>query len=788
VTASARSAPLDLGRELNPEQVEAATHGTGPQLVLAGAGTGKTRVITYRMAWLIEQGVEPWQIAAVTFTNKAANEMRERVLGLVGSGAEEVFVGTFHRFALRLLRRYGERVGLPSGFTVLDVDDQLAIMKRALEAERLDLGVFAPRAVLSRVSAAKNRLLSPAELEREATGFWEQQIANAYRAYQDLLRQSAAADFDDLIALAVRLLQREHELKERMRQRLRHLLVDEFQDTNDAQLALVLCLAGSAGNLTAVGDEDQGIYRWRGAKLGNILEFEASFPTATIRKLERNYRSTQTILDASGHLVAHNQQRRGKELWTDAGVGEPLRLFYARDEADEARFIATSIERSANTQPYHEVAILVRTNAQTRALEDELLRRRLPYQLIAGTRFYERAEIKDVIAYLRVLRNPRDNLSLRRILNVPTRGIGKATQELLFSEADELGHSIWDVLELERFGRLSARATRALREFRDLIVGLRELAQSVDLATLLELLLERTGYAAQYDRPDEDAQSKLENLRELLSAAHSFSEQSGMAGRAALEASGLTPVEHDEPSLAQDAPALDPLGGFLDYVALVSDTDALEREGGVSLMTLHSAKGLEFTTVFLAGLEDGLIPHFNAQAKDDIEEERRLLYVGMTRARRRLLLSSCARRLIAGRYQDQDPSPFLAELPRHLLDARESAELLDRTRVEPVLSFFERSSPALGRPERERAIPFDDPTKVPARSLRRRGQARAVEPERQVRVRLERGISVRHPMLGTGVILEVEGEGGDAKLTVFFERAGKRRLIAKFAGLEPLEG
>jgi DNA helicase II / ATP-dependent DNA helicase PcrA len=792
----------DFAAQLNPEQWEAVQHGEGPQLVLAGAGTGKTRVITYRIAWLIgERRVEPWRIAGVTFTNKAASEMRERMEKLLG-GSTEVFLGTFHRFALRLLRRYGERVGLPRGFAILDTSDQLAVMKRALEAERLDDSVFVPRAVLSRVSAAKNRLVGPAGLEREAAGFFEQGVAKAYRSYQRLLREAGGADFDDLIALAVRLLEQEEELGDRMRRRLRHLLVDEFQDTNHAQLRLIETLTGRAGNLTAVGDEDQGIYRWRGAELDHILRFEEHFPGAVVRKLERNYRSTQTILDASGRLVSHNVSRRGKRLWTDTPGGDPVVLYRARDEAEEARWIVRKLRAAHGEMRYRQMAVLMRTNAQTRVLEEELMRRQVPYHLVAGTRFYERAEVKDVVAYLRVLRNPRDNLSLRRILNTPPRGIGKATQDALFREADEMGRSLWDALRLERFGALSPRAAGSLRAFRDLILELQAAAAELDLGALIERVLERTGYQKQYQKDDEDSRARLENLRELVSAAQEFAEDWGGAQpafvvRAAAEgaardegegAQHRLPTVSVEPAaepLADDEEVAedDPLTAFLDYVALVSDTDALESDRGVSLMTLHAAKGLEFRLVCVAGLEDGLIPHFNAAGDDDVEEERRLLYVGMTRARERLLLTACQRRRVAGRYQDQRPSPFLAELPAELLEIEDGGLAAPDPVSSGIYGYFDRSAPT----------PRSAPGEAPA-WLRRQPAAAVASGPRVQRppegvpddLPLERGQGVRHPTLGSGVILEVEGAGENAKLTVFFDRGGKRRLIAKYAGLRPL--
>jgi DNA helicase-2/ATP-dependent DNA helicase PcrA len=846
--------------QLNPEQWEAVSHSEGPQLVLAGAGTGKTRVITYRVAWLVaECGVEPWRIAGVTFTNKAATEMRERVAVLLGASTE-VFLGTFHRFALRLLRRYGERVGLPRGFAILDTTDQLAVMKRALEAERLDDTVFNPRAVLSRVSSAKNRLLGPADVERESSGFFEQGVAKAYSAYQRLLRESGGADFDDLIALAVRLLEQEEELGDRMRRRLRHLLVDEFQDTNQAQLRLIETLAGRGGNLTAVGDEDQGIYRWRGAELDNILEFERHFPGAVVRKLERNYRSTQTILDASGHLVAHNVARRGKKLWTETPGGDPVRVYRARDEADEARWIVRQLRAAHGELRYRQMAVLMRTNSQTRVLEEELMRRQVPYHLVAGTRFYERAEVKDVVAYLRVVRNPQDNLSLRRILNTPSRGIGKATQNTIFAEADELGHSLWDVLRLERFGGLSPRATNALRAFRDLILELRAAAAGLDLGELVERILERTGLEVQYRKDDDEGRARLENLRELVSAAQEFAEDYGgghpafvvpasapatpaRAGRSELPARAreslapaatpaaaaqatLLPLPDDQGPdsqgsdvqssdiqssegiqgpgatsagtandalLGADAPDSDerddaveeddPLTSFLDYVSLVSDTDALAADRGVSLMTLHAAKGLEFRLVCVAGLEDGLIPHFNSVSEAEIEEERRLLYVGMTRARERLMLTSCQRRRVAGRYQDQLPSPFFQELPAELLEVEDGTYASVDPNASGVYAYFERGPRA---PSQTSARSASAPPEWLRRDRAQPAPRRTPPPQGVADdLVLERGQAVHHPTLGAGVILEVDGSGENAKLTVFFDRGGKRRLIAKYAGLRP---
>ncbi|GMU63952.1 MAG: DNA helicase [Acidobacteriota bacterium] len=725
---------IDFENELNPEQLAAVQHGDGPQLVIAGAGSGKTRVITYRIAWLIrERGVEPRSIVAVTFTNKAAAEMRDRAERLLETWPLPTFLGTFHRYALQLLRAYGDRVGLARDFAILDEGDQKSIVQQAMTAEGISETAFPPRAVLSAISSAKNRLLPPDLYEKTAHDVFSQRVARVYRRYEGLRKKASGVDFDDLLMLSVRLFDEHPDLAERLRGRVRHLLVDEFQDTNHAQLRLVDELAAPDGNLTAVGDEDQGIYRWRGADLANILDFERHFPGAVVRKLERNYRSTGTILEAANEVIANNRMRRGKRLWTDAGKGESIRLYRSSDEADEAKWVTTEISRLRARRPLSDLAILVRTNAQTRAFEDEFFRARIPYVLVGGVRFYERAEIKDLVAYLRVLRNPRDNFSLSRILNQPPRGIGKTTVAMLEEQAAaEAGGVLWDLLELDRLDRFANRAATALRAFRDLIRGLRSAASELPLPALLDELLAKTGYAGVYRAEIEEEQAKLENIRELLSAAQSFTEQRAFA------------AADDE----------DVLTAFLDHVALVSDLDGWQEDRGVTLMTLHAAKGLEFPIVFLPGLEDGLLPHFNTQGRpEDVEEERRLFYVGLTRARERLLLATCRRRRIAGRYQDQLASPFLAEVPERLLDVEESPQLYQNERVRGIDRFFGREAPETY---------FEE---APARGPKR-------------------GSRVRHPTLGSGVVLEIDGSGDDAKLTVFFDRAGKKRLIAKYAALE----
>lgn len=731
-------AKLNLESSLNNEQRAAVTHGEGAQLVLAGAGSGKTRVITHRIAWLVtEVGIDPSAIVAVTFTNKAAGEMKERVEQLLGMRPLPAFVGTFHRFSLVLLRRWGDRVGVRSGFAIFDSDDQVALVKKALAEEQMAESSFRPRAVLGSISAAKNRLQGPAEYEREASNFYERKVAQVYRAYQQALVKSSAVDFDDMLRLSVKLLDTNPDLLERMRERINYLLVDEFQDTNHAQMRLVHQIIGGSGNLTAVGDEDQGIYRWRGADLDNVLEFERYFPGATVRKLERNYRSTQNILSASGALVAHNERRRAKELWTDIGAGAAIELYRARDDQDEARWVVSALDQLRDEYPLSEMGILVRTNAQTRAFEEALLRRQIPYVLVGGTRFYERAEIKDLIAYLRAVRNPRDNYSLLRILNRPTRGIGKGTQQLLETLAADYGGSIWEALRQSDFSSFPSRSGKALRRFRDLFQGLNEASEELPLPALLDRLLADSGYAKQYEKDDADSQARLENIQEFLTAAQEFTENIVAEG------------------------GDDELTAFLDHVALVADIDSWESAQGVSLMTLHAAKGLEFAVVIVGGLEEGVLPHFNASGtQDDLEEERRLLYVGMTRAKERLMLTTCRRRRIAGRYQDQIESPFVAEIPTDALEISQSSELFADRKTAGVYQFFERDTSQI-------------PTLAPE-ALAAAGGA------------VQRGSRVRHPTLGEGVVLEVEGDVTTGKLTVYFDLVGKRRLAAKYANLELL--
>jgi DNA helicase-2/ATP-dependent DNA helicase PcrA len=751
---------LDFEKVLNEEQLEAVTHGEGPQLVLAGAGSGKTRVITHRIAWLVEEcGVDPSTITAMTFTNKAAGEMKERVEDLLGMHPLPASVGTFHRFALRLLRIYGDHIRLPRGFAIFDTDDQKRILKRAFASEGLDPKSFRPAAVLAAISGAKNRLLSPDGYEAEADDFFRQRVAGVYRRYQKLLREAGGVDFDDMIALSVALLRKGGEVRRRIRRRARYLLVDEFQDTNQAQLALVLELAGADGNLTAVGDEDQGIYRWRGAELKNILRFEDNFPKAQVRKLERNYRSTQNILDASGAVVANNQDRRGKRLWTEAGAGDAIVLYRAQDEREEARWVLQNLRRQETDYHPSDMAVLVRTNAQTRALEDEFLRQGVSYNLVGGVRFYERAEVKDLIAYLRMVRNPHDGFSMDRVMNRPPRGIGKSTHEQLRKQAADNDKSMWQVLLDDELGSFSARSTKALVRFREILNHLVAEAEGLPLPSLLEQIFDTTDYTKLYSGEDPDSRNRLENIGELLSATKEFAATQGYG------------TEDD-----------DLLTAFLDHVSLTADTDKLGGKSGASLMTLHSAKGLEFSVVVLAGLEEKILPHMNAlHVPDDLEEERRLMYVGMTRARKRLFLTTCRRRQIAGLYQDQEESRFLEEIPQSCLQAEESPQLFrqpspslgtsSRTKSD-IYSFFGKSSTTAPDMDEVQDFPPDLPVYEPDAPASEKG--------------LRKGSRVLHATLGEGQVFRIDGTGDQKKLTVYFQGSGRRTLVAKYAKLEVL--
>lgn len=718
--------------DLDDDQKRAVTHGEGPLLVVAGAGSGKTRVLTYRIAWLLANGLaQPHEVLAVTFTNKAAREMAERVEALVGGSLRGGFVGTFHRFALQLLRTHPREAGLPPHFAIADEDEQRTLIERVLKKLDVPSSRLSPRAARSRISAAKNAMLTPEQLVSGARGSDERLIAEVYEAYKNELRTAGAVDFDDMLLGAVALLEREQALRKGLASRFRWILVDEYQDTNLAQAQLVWLLGGIRPNLTAVGDEDQSIYRWRGAEIENILNFEATYPGSRVVTLGRNYRSAEPILQAAAAVIAHNARRRPKRLSSEVGHGEPVSVYLAADEGDEARFVADEIERLRASTSLGEVAVLFRVNAQSRSFEAELVRRAVPYAVVAGTRFWERKEVRDALAYLRLLVVPDDVLAFRRAVHVPARGIGQVAMEHI-----EAAAVAWDVSLPEAARRLpeqlTPRARVALEEFFHLLEGLRTLAGSSPAVEVVRQLLERSGLAAQYASADEDDRARRANLDELVAAA-------AEAGERGLD-----------------------LGGFLDEVALLTDADVRREGEAVQLSTLHAAKGLEFDVVFLAGMEDGLLPlRREGNGETDEEEERRLAYVGMTRARRRLFLTLARVRRVNGQLLSGRPSPFLLEVPREVVEERTTSAGRDPFRTHLPRHF--RPAPAAAseaRIGRQQRTPHPDGWRP--------------------------GLKVRHPTFGSGVILQVQGGDAQTRLVVFFDRAGRKTLIPSLAKLERL--
>ncbi|MBK9963477.1 MAG: UvrD-helicase domain-containing protein [Holophagales bacterium] len=753
----------ELLEGLNPEQAAAVSAGPGPLLVLAGAGSGKTRVLTRRMAWLVAHGTAEEALVALTFTNKAAGEMKERVANLLGSRRPRSFVGTFHSFGVRLLRRFAPEAGLTAGFVVFDADDQLAVFRHALKAAGITDKTLTPKAVASKISRARNAGWSREEYPRRFGDFVGTRLAELHTAYEKELKKANAVDFDDLLAKSAKLLSGNADVLGLLQRSVTQLLVDEYQDTNGAQALIVKLLAGKAQNVFAVGDEDQSIYRWRGADVSNILEFERDFPGAKTIRLERNYRSTAPILEAAGAVVAENRRRLGKTLKATKTGGEPVTLLVLPEERDEAREVVERISRLRAVNPGAEVAVLFRTNAQSRPFEDELVRARLPYLLVGGTRFYERQEVKDALAYLRLLGNPDDDVSFRRVVNVPARGIGTTTLEGLSAAATTRGGSLFAVLSSLPEG-LTERAKKALVEFRDLVTSLRETfaKEETGAGTAVAAVLTGTGLLALYeDSDDPQDQARRENLDQLLAAARDH-ERTG---------------SEDEGDTS--------LAGFLDAVTLRSDADDVDARKGIVLMTLHAAKGLEFDEVFFAGMENGSLPHASSRDDDDeLEEERRLAYVGMTRAKEKLTLSRVLRRMVHGEWMSREPSPFLDAIPARAL------VVVDRTfgggGRETRFGASERGGGLFPDYEGESQESFEPP-RAAARPVAR-PQRPAVPPMRRTpppptASGFRRGARVRHPEYGVGVILLVEGSGDQEKLTVYFDRAGRRKFVARYSQL-----
>jgi DNA helicase-2/ATP-dependent DNA helicase PcrA len=753
---------------LNPEQREAVLHIKGPLLILAGAGSGKTRVITSRIAYLVGDGhAQTHEVLAVTFTNKAAEEMRARVEVLLGSDCSRMWVSTFHALCARLLRREAPAIGLSRDFVIYDSSDQLTVVKQALKALHIDDSFVQPRAALSRISHAKNRMEAPDAVEANAG--WnrrDEHIAKIYAYYLNALKESNALDFDDLLLKTVELFEKSERVRTKYAEQFRFVMVDEYQDTNRPQYLLISRLASLHRNLCVVGDPDQSIYKWRGADLRNILDFEQEFGEAKIVKLERNYRSTQIILDAASAVISQNRNRKDKHLWTDRKGGDRIVYFRGGDELEEADFITRTARTALADDVEATVAILYRTNAQSRTIEDALMREGVAYKVVGGVRFYERKEIKDALAYMRLIINPHDDVSLRRVINVPARGIGKGVMDALEQLPAGDDASVVETLPLLAVGlqpALSAnslwarlvrgleqrafpgRAAASLAAFRDLLVKLTEMVRQESVSIAIGKMLDQSGYLQDLrEERSEDAESRVENLAELVSAAREYESR------------------EPEPSL----------NGFVDRLSLLSDVDEEQgtRDARVWMMTLHSAKGLEFPVVVLAGLEEGLFPHSRSREdEEELEEERRLCYVGMTRARSRLVLTGAARRRIFGEYQASEPSRFIDEVPAELVE-RVAASFSSSSGYQGNFPHYEFRTNPYGRGRRvkeaEPAYTYEDEDQSTGMSLRL-------------------GMKVRHPQFGIGTVLSVERLEDDTKLVVRFTAVGQKTLRARYARLEP---
>lgn len=735
---------MNLFANMNAAQQEAIQCTEGPLLILAGAGSGKTRVLTHRIAYLLERGIAPWRILAITFTNKAAAEMKDRVAGLVGSRAKDIWISTFHAFCVRILRKDMEKLGLTKNFVIFDTGDQSALVKNCLKELNLDEKHYAPQAVLAGISSGKNRLLNPEEFRREADGFFQEKVADVYALYQRRLRENNAVDFDDLLMLAVELLRDHADVRAKYQEQFQYILVDEYQDTNHTQYKLIQLLAGRHRNICCVGDADQSIYKWRGADISNILDFEEDYPRAKTILLEQNYRSTQNILHAANAVIQHNRGRKPKKLWTANTEGELLTYYNAQDEADEAYFAATEIIRleREKTFRFQDMAILYRTNAQSRIFEETFMRLGIPYVIVGGTKFYERKEIKDIMAYLRVISNPADAIALQRIINVPRRGIGDTTVGKLNAMAQQLNINLYQVLQrVDEVPGLTARARNPIGEFIRLMDRFIAARETMTVLELIERIQTDTGYVRQLEEERTiEAQGRLENLKELLSVAQDFMRNS------------------EDKSL--DA--------FLSQVALVSDLDTVEdATDAVTLMTLHSAKGLEFPVVFLSGLEEGVFPHARTlQSDDEIEEERRLCYVGITRAEQKLYVTHAWRRMLFGNTQFNLPSRFLRELPEELMDKPQEAEK-PKAEEKPKAKVRRASPPA--------AMRINQPlqTAKPEKGAVAAAASLAFKP----------GEKVRHSKWGEGTIVMATDKGGDTELKVAFPAEGIKVLMAKYAPL-----
>ena len=726
---------------LNDRQCEAVKHTEGPLLITAGAGSGKTKVLTCRIAHLLELGVAPYRILAITFTNKAAKEMKERVTNLVGAQADSIWLSTFHSFCAKLLRFEVDGFhGYTRNFTIYDSSDQLVLVKDCLKKLNLDDKQFMPRSVLGTISSAKNVLMDAKAFAAKASDFYEQKVADVYALYQEKLRENNAVDFDDLLFLAVRLLQEKEEVREKYQSRFQYILVDEYQDTNHAQYALTKILAARWRNICVVGDADQSIYAWRGADIRNIIDFTRDYPDAASIKLEQNYRSTKTILHAANAVIDNNESRPKKTLWTENPAGNKIIHYQAQTEHDEADYIAGVIynRHEISHEPYGDMAILFRTNAQSRVLEEKLMRYAIPYTMVGGTKFYDRKEIKDVLAYLRLLYNPEDSLSLTRIINVPKRNIGATTMEHVAAYAEEQGISLFEALSSTDEIPVTKRARTSLENFAAMIFDLLNDIEGKDVLSLIETVIKQTGYGDMLDKEaehDPQGESRKENVGEFLSVAKDY-------------------MDSNPDGNLQD---------FLENVALVSDVDDFESsDSKVTLMTLHAAKGLEFPVVFLTGLDEGLFPHSRTLLDPaQVEEERRLAYVGITRAEQQLYVTNAITRTMYGRISAYMPSRFLAEIPPQLMEDYHRKSAMPQSRTTAV-------------PGKQRVSILTKPV------------ASSLPKKHAVTDTFAKGDKVRHKIWGIGTVLDVIGEGTNMQMKIQFPTKGVRQVVVKYAPLEKI--
>ena len=738
---------------LNPPQQEAVYHTEGPLLILAGAGSGKTRVLTHRIAYLIdEKGVNPWNILAITFTNKAASEMRERVDKIVGFGSESIWVSTFHSTCVRILRRHIDRLGFDTRFAIYDTEDQKTLMKEICRKLNIDTKIYKERSLLAQISHAKDELITPDEMELNADGdFNKKKVAAVYREYQASLRKNNALDFDDLIVKTVELFQNCGDVLENYQERFKYIMVDEYQDTNTAQFKFVSLLASKYENLCVVGDDDQSIYKFRGANIGNILGFEHVFPDAKVIRLEQNYRSTKNILSAANEVIANNASRKSKTLWTENPEGELIHFRQFMNGYEEAEYVVGEISRAhrENGAKYKDCAVLYRTNAQSRLFEEKCLLANIPYKIVGGVNFYARKEIKDLLCYLKTIDNSRDDLAVRRIINVPKRGIGATTLGRIQDYADKMSVSFYDALRVAEEVPSIGRSLSKIDGFVTFIQSFKSKAESYTVRELLEEVIELTGYVAELKAEDtEESQARIENIDELISKTESYQE--------AME-------EQGQPAT---------LSGFLEEIALIADIDSVDPDQDyVLLMTLHSAKGLEFPRVFLVGMEDGIFPSYMSIVSDDksdLEEERRLCYVGITRAMEDLTLTSARQRMIRGDVQYNKVSRFVREIPRELVDMGQTATPEKKKQIADII-------------QADRSL-----AKMKMALASKPFKPREFKVTKAASLDYEVGDTVRHIKFGVGIVKDIVDGGRDYEVTVDFDKVGVKKMFAGFAKLKKI--